>query len=127
MGTVHQLADRRGDRADARPAGAVPWSAELANWRLLADRAGDALGAVEAAAAGRRRPGLAALAAETAGLRTALENALFTLDAIRTVWDEAYACGAADQKGAPRPEQLRRERRERERRERLQLVPGGAS
>jgi hypothetical protein len=90
MGTVHDLSERRADRPGMRPG-----AEQLANWTLLAARAEDVLAALEAAAAGRRRPGLAALAGEAAGLRTALEDAFLTVSALKAVWEEAYARGAA--------------------------------
>lgn len=80
-GTLHSLADRRaGSVPEARLCGEDPRTApdpeEVTQWKLFAERAGHVLGALEAAAAGRRRPGAAALAAEVAGLRAALEGML---------------------------------------------------
>jgi hypothetical protein len=100
MGTIHHLVDQ----TDNRPAVADRGPRELAHWKLLAARAEEVLSALEAAAAGRRRPGLAALTTEAAGLRIALENAVEREVLVISIAEAAYAMGfAAARTGGPRP------------------------
>jgi hypothetical protein len=83
------------------------------NWKLMAKRAEDVLGDLEAAATAalaqsRYRPGVTALAVEVARLRTAIDNAVSRQIAVNAIYDAAYQLG----RQAPRlPVQSPRARR----------------
>ena len=104
VGTLHSLADHRASRGpEARFHGEdlaeAPDPDEAAHWKLLAERAAHVLSALEAAAAaGTRRPGLASLTAEAAGLRAALEDAANRQFLTTEILDFAYARGLADRR-----------------------------
>jgi len=85
MGDLYRIADRR----------AVTAPVQIAAWRLLAERSGYVLAALEGAMAGSRRAGVATLIAEAAGLRAALEYAAEFQLMMEILWKDGFEHGRA--------------------------------
>ena len=90
------------------------------DWNLIGERLGSVIDQLEVAAGvalthGRYRPSLAALAAQVAGLRTAVQDLTRRQIAVHAIADEAYrqALGLPSQPPKVRPH--------------LTLIPGGDS